>query len=149
MPTLEKDKRGIHMRGRMKHLERVTAWVLLVVMGIQCFGDRVPSSANIVSATGYEQASQEAEEEICAAEKTAGIEKADEQTVNKESQEDTDNEKEQDTLEEEELNVMLDSGSVLYAEKITDPEHKLTFYAAGNENEEEFIRTYTIPHYLM
>lgn len=126
MPALEKDKRGIHMRGRMKHLERVTAWVLLVVMGIQCFGDRVPSSANIVSATGYEQESEEAEEEIRAAEKTAGIEKADEQTVNKGSQEDTDSGKKQDTLEEEELNVMLDSESVLYEEKTISSDTTLT-----------------------
>ncbi len=61
------------MRRREKRLQKIIAWILLVVMGVQCFGSRIPSSVSTVYATDYERASEEAEAEIRAAEKAAGI----------------------------------------------------------------------------
>lgn len=51
---------------------RITAIILLMVMGINCFGSGVP--AGKVYATEYEKASEEAEAEIRAAEENAGEE---------------------------------------------------------------------------
>ncbi|MCM1499074.1 MAG: PKD domain-containing protein [Clostridium sp.] len=59
------------MGGRKRRVRRAIAWVLLFVMGIQCFGSAVPAST--VRATDYEKASEEAEEQIRAAEEAAGI----------------------------------------------------------------------------
>ena len=108
------------MRGR-RRLEKLTAWVLLVVMGIHCFGNTVPSAAAVVSATGYEQDDREADEECIAAEE-AGMDETDSNIEDEESPVDTDAVKddavsnETEAVSEEELNVMLDSEPVLYEE---------------------------------
>ena len=61
------------MKSRGKRFQKILAWMLLVVMGVHCFGSGIPSSVTTVYATDYERASEEAEAEIRAAEKAAGI----------------------------------------------------------------------------
>ena len=75
------------MMGNKRHemRKRITAWMLLVVMGINCFGQQLP--AGTVHATDYEKASEEAEETIRAAERAAGIGVEEEETGD--SEEDT------------------------------------------------------------
>lgn len=65
------------MKMGKKKIQKFTAWILLIVMGIHCFGDAVPSAATTVYATDYEKASEEAEEEIRKAEQAAGIGQSD------------------------------------------------------------------------
>ncbi|MDE6627675.1 MAG: PKD domain-containing protein, partial [Lachnospiraceae bacterium] len=65
------------MKSRRNRVQKAIAWVLLIVMGIHCFGSAIPSST--VYATDYERASKEAEEEIRAAEEAAGIGRSDEE----------------------------------------------------------------------
>lgn len=74
------------MMRKGKAAKRALAWIMLVVMGVNCFGDVVPASLSGVHAADYERASEEAEEVIRKAEQEAGIEQADEEDKGEEQE---------------------------------------------------------------